>query len=79
MDQNLITAMAGVLGSVRCISSDRHDVDFADAPDFDTFASSPTTQTLSCDWPRAVLASTISNLRKRKVGKRETRQPEHSI
>jgi transcriptional regulator with PAS, ATPase and Fis domain len=30
-------------------------------------ASSPTTQTLSCDWPRAVLAPTISNLRKRKV------------
>ena len=25
--------------------------------------------TLSCDWPRAVLVSTISNLRKRKVGK----------
>src|SRR6266404_9669991 len=33
-----------------------------------------TTQTLSCDWPRAVLASTISNLRKRTVGnvKRDT-------
>src|SRR5882762_4676425 len=40
----------------------------ADAPEFDPSASSPTTQTLSCDWPRAVLASTISNLRKRKVG-----------
>jgi len=43
-------------------------------PDFGSSGSSPTTQTLSCDWPRAVLASTISNLRKRKVGnvKRDT-------
>src|SRR6266403_5771492 len=41
----------------------------ADAPDFDTSGSSPTTQTLSCDWPRAVLASTISNPHKRKLRK----------
>src|SRR5438477_4594010 len=34
----------------------------------DRSSSSPTTQTLSCDWPRAVLASRLLNLRKRKVG-----------
>jgi hypothetical protein len=47
---------------------------YTHAPEFDTSASSPTTQTLSCDWPRGVLASTVLNLRKRKVGnvKRDT-------
>src|ERR1700720_4411095 len=34
--------------------------------------SRPTTQTLSCDWPRAVRASTISNLRKEKGVKRDS-------
>src|SRR5947207_12073180 len=34
----------------------------------DRSSSSPTTQTLSCDWPRAVLTSRLLNLRKRKVG-----------
>jgi PAS domain S-box-containing protein len=39
----------------------------ADAPDFGSSGFSPTTQMLSCDWPRAVLAATISNLRKKGV------------
>src|SRR6476620_12803872 len=51
---------------IRAFTSDKSH--YTDAPEFDTSGSSPTTRTLSCDWPRAVLASTISNLRKRKVG-----------
>jgi hypothetical protein len=48
-------------------ATENHDLSFTAFPAL-VLAFSPTTQTLGCDWPTVVLASTISNLRKERLG-----------